>query len=206
MRLKIVIVALYGLTLLAAALLPSRLFAASEEAAPQDQRAIQLDIMGRRGLVLFGLAQKLFNAPAIFWQANDTGKTFFATYRYHSNAGSFINLVWPLMAGLLMTSIRRNQATATKLLWAIGLTFCLAGLAVTGARAAAVIALIFALIWIFRTVAHLRSGELPSISTPVAAGTIFDACVATAGSPAWRALTSIEAGANRETSCLLRGV
>ena len=53
MRLKIVIVALYGLTLLAAALLPSRLFAASEEAAAQDPRAIQLDISGRRGLVLF---------------------------------------------------------------------------------------------------------------------------------------------------------
>lgn len=53
MRLKLVVVALYAVTLLVVALAPARLLASPEEAASQNQRAIQLDISGRRGLVLF---------------------------------------------------------------------------------------------------------------------------------------------------------
>ena len=53
MRLKIVIVALYGLTLLSAAFLPSRSLARRPVPASQNQQAIALDTQGRRGLVMF---------------------------------------------------------------------------------------------------------------------------------------------------------
>lgn len=47
-------------------------------------------------LIGFGLVQRILAAPMIFWGADRDNRHFFATYFYHGNAGSFINLVLPL--------------------------------------------------------------------------------------------------------------
>jgi O-antigen ligase len=119
-------------------------------------------------LILFGLVQRLCSAPSIFWAAADTGKTFFATYRYHSNAGAFINMVWPLVTAGLLISVRRGQRFPQRLAWGIALTLCLVGLAVTGARAAGGIAIVSVLVALAWTVRQTRQGHLPALNLPVA--------------------------------------
>jgi hypothetical protein len=57
-------------------------------------------------IVLLGLLQKITQAPGIFWQDEGHAPTFFGPYRYHANAGAFINLIWPIAAAFLVRSIR----------------------------------------------------------------------------------------------------
>ena len=62
-------------------------------------------------IVVLGLAQRLLDAPSIFWDLEQNlGWTFFGLFRYHANAGSFINLVLPLIVGLAVTAFFREGA------------------------------------------------------------------------------------------------
>ena len=71
-------------------------------------------------LVALGLAQRLTGARAIFWDPYaDTGSTFFATYRYHANAGAFLNLVLPLITAQAVLASVRRYSNAVITLWSI---------------------------------------------------------------------------------------
>jgi hypothetical protein len=56
----------------------------------------------------------------IFWQAAGPGesKTFFASYYYHANAGAFLNLVLPIVAGLALWTVARRARQVPRTLWA----------------------------------------------------------------------------------------
>ena len=70
-----------------------------------------------------GLLQKATGAQMIFWQPAPPPQygvtTFFATYFYHGNAGAFLNLVWPLSAGLVIRSFTSQSRSGMRALWAI---------------------------------------------------------------------------------------
>lgn len=68
-------------------------------------------------IVSLGLVQILTGAREILWQPDvPNAGYFFATYFHHSLGGAFINLVWPLLAGLFLVHATR----AVKLKWWLG--------------------------------------------------------------------------------------
>jgi hypothetical protein len=98
-------------------------------------------------VVLLGLAQKFTGATAIFWGRGDIGQNFFATFRNHTNAGAFMNLVWPVAAGLALLAFLRNSALWKRSLWTTALVIGLAGVIGNGSRAAATLGLLLFCLW-----------------------------------------------------------
>jgi O-Antigen ligase len=91
-------------------------------------------------IMILGLLQRVTGAPAIFWQTDlDCGSTFFATYRYHANAGAFINIVLPLIAGQTLLTLRCGRSGLARALWVLALLFTLVSGFVNVSRAATVI-------------------------------------------------------------------
>src|SRR6266571_3943393 len=70
-------------------------------------------------IAFLGLLQKATGARMIFWQTAPpyASQTFFATYYYHANAGAFLNLVWPLTAGLAIRAFITRCHPAMRALW-----------------------------------------------------------------------------------------
>jgi hypothetical protein len=79
------------------------------------------------GMMILGLAQRLTDAPGIFWYPyRYTGETFFATFRYHANAGAYINLVLPFIVALAVRSFYREGAEKSRVFWTLA-SFVTAG-------------------------------------------------------------------------------
>lgn len=125
-------------------------------------------------IVLLGLAQRFSNATAIFWGSEDMGRSFFGTFRYHSNAGAFLNLVWPVIAGFTVMSFLRDSPGWKKGIWLSALVLCLAGTAIIASRAAAALAAVLAMLWgtwIFREIARGRWRGI-TVATAAVAGLV----------------------------------
>lgn len=124
--------------------------------------------MGLTGvsIVILGLAQRLSGAEGIFWGATESGETFFATWRYHSNAGSFLNLVWPVTAALLLSAIAREEPASRKWFWGAALFLELAGVFVTSSRAANLIAIALFAAWFAWLAFHGKRGALQIALNP----------------------------------------
>jgi hypothetical protein len=107
-------------------------------------------------IVLLGLAQKATGAPSIFWSNEKLGKTFFAGYRYHGNAGAFLNLVWPFAALFLLLAFRDPKAHLRRAFWSLAFLLSLSACVVNLSRASTTLAglgLLAAAVWMFP---HLR--------------------------------------------------
>src|SRR5712691_8870704 len=82
-------------------------------------------------IAFLGLLQKATGAQMIFWQPPPPEdvrvSTFFATYYYHGNAGAFLNLVWPLSAGLVIRAFTSQSQPGMRTLWTIVFIVTIAG-------------------------------------------------------------------------------
>jgi len=97
-------------------------------------------------IAFLGLLQKATGAQMIFWQPPPPPEfgvtTFFATYFYHGNAGAFLNLVWPLSAGLVIRAFTSQSQPGMRALWTIVLIVTIAGVLANTSRMAQVVALV----------------------------------------------------------------
>ena len=97
-------------------------------------------------IAFLGLLQKATGAQMIFWQPPPPPEygvtTFFATYFYHGNAGAFLNLVWPLSAGLVIRAFTRQSQPGMRALWTIVFIVTIAGVLANTSRMAQVVALV----------------------------------------------------------------
>src|SRR5207237_7138813 len=76
-------------------------------------------------IALLGLIQKGTGACMIFWQASDGSgfNTFFASFYYHANAGAFLNLVLPVVIGLVLWNVVRGAPPFSGAIWTTTLLF-----------------------------------------------------------------------------------
>ena len=122
-------------------------------------------------IATLGLLQKLTGATAIFWGSEDMGRTFFATYRYHANAGAFLNLAWPVVAGFVVLTFLHRAERWEKGLWVTALVLCLAGVLVNTSRASGALGILLVMIWFAWAGWQVAHGQLPGVSPGVAAVT-----------------------------------
>ncbi len=146
-------------------------FVASDMAARPRWRQRIWWTAGLTGLsiILLGLLQKATDAQMIFWEYRNTTSQFFATYYYHGNAGSYINLVFPLVAGLAVLFICDRNAHARRALWIATAFLFMAAAAVNFSRSGQVITFLLLIVWLFVAANELRTpGLLPGRALTVA--------------------------------------
>ena len=101
-------------------------------------------------IAFLGLLQKATGAQMIFWQPPPPPEfgvtTFFATYFYHGNAGAFLNLVWPLSAGLVIRAFTSQSQPGMRALGTIIFIVTIAGVVANTSRMAQVVALLLLLV------------------------------------------------------------
>jgi O-Antigen ligase len=99
-------------------------------------------------IAFLGLLQKATGARMIFWQTAPPwgATTFFASFYYHGNAGAFLNLVWPLTAGLAIRAFTARRPPATRAMWLIVFVLTIAGVLANTSRIAQLIALVLLIV------------------------------------------------------------
>ena len=91
-------------------------------------------------IVILGLAQRITDAPSIFWDVeHNIGWTFFGVFRYHANAGAFINLVLPLISSLALSAFLRKGNEKQSAFWILAALITASSGFVNVSRAANVI-------------------------------------------------------------------
>jgi hypothetical protein len=100
-------------------------------------------------IAFLGLLQKATGAQMIFWQPPPPEEvrvtTFFATYYYHGNAGAFLNLVWPLNAGLVIRAFSKRSHPGLRAMWISLLILTIAGVLANTSRMAQLIGVVLLL-------------------------------------------------------------
>ena len=99
-----------------------------------------------------GIVLKLSGEPLMhyFWKPSDMDWNDFALYRYHGNAGAFLNLVWPLILVFTRRAYTPTVSYIKKLVWTLCTLACAAALFLNASKAALVIGLLI-LPWPFLT-------------------------------------------------------
>jgi len=84
------------------------------------------------------------------WKPEEIYWNDFAFFRYHGNAGAFLNLVWPLILVFTRRAYRPTGTWAEKIIWTLSALACGSALFLNAAKAAMVIGLLV-LPWPFYT-------------------------------------------------------
>jgi O-antigen ligase len=129
-------------------------------------------------IVLCGLVMKIAGYHITSYKdESDIGWNSFALYFYHANAGAYINLVIPLVAGLAALAFLQPHAADRRALWMPGTILCIAGAVATLSKGAMVISLLllfFLVPWFIR---RAREKNILHLSPAVRLLTILGAVV-----------------------------
>jgi hypothetical protein len=84
------------------------------------------------------------------WKPSDIDWNDFAFYRYHGNAGAFLNLAWPLILVFTRRSYSPTVSFAKKIVWTVAALACGSALFLNASKASLAIGLLI-LPWPFST-------------------------------------------------------
>jgi O-Antigen ligase len=100
-------------------------------------------------IAALGLIQKATNAEMIFWQHAEPweAKSFFATYYYHANAGAFLDLVLPVVAGLALWAWAQPGRAFSRPLWITTLLIVTVAVVSNTSRMAQAVALLIVIVF-----------------------------------------------------------
>jgi O-antigen ligase len=101
---------------------------------------------------VIGIILKLAGDPFMrcFWKPGEMDWNNFAFYRYHGNAGAFLNLAWPLILVFTRRAYTPTISYAKKIMWTLASVACGSALFLNASKAALVIGLLI-LPWPFLT-------------------------------------------------------
>jgi hypothetical protein len=92
----------------------------------------------------FGIYQKVSPDRWDIWPAAQPPQNAFATFWYHGNAASFLNLVWPLLVGLAVRSFHKGHGQLLRALWLISMALVVVGLLLNVSKAGQAMAVLIA--------------------------------------------------------------
>ncbi len=119
-------------------------------------------------IALLGVLQRMTSAQAILWSGDRIPGHFFATFRNFDNAAAFLNVVWPLLAGLLLLEFGKPARIWQKVGWGFGTALCICGVLVSGSRTAALLAALMLIAWLAWAGMLVAKGELESLQPATA--------------------------------------
>jgi O-antigen ligase len=101
---------------------------------------------------VIGIVLKLTGEPLMryVWKPADIDWNDFAFYRYHGNAGAFLNLVWPLILVFTRRAYTPTVLYPKRIMWTLCTLACAGALSLNASKAALVIGLLI-LPWPFLT-------------------------------------------------------
>jgi O-antigen ligase len=120
---------------------------------PGIRRFLLLAATGSGVLIcVIGVTLKLVGDPLMrfIWKPSEIYWNDFALFRYHGNAGSFLNLVWPLILVFTRRAYAPTGGLLKKAAWTLASATCAAALFLNASKAALVIGLLI-LPWPFMT-------------------------------------------------------
>ena len=137
-------------------------------------------------IAAFGILQKIGGDPilALLWEPEKRDvRNNFAGFRYRANAGAFLNLVLPLLAGLAFVSFQKRDRPWAKAGW---LTVCFvvaAGIQLNPSRASWCIAIGLGLLLAGKVLHHYlrRDGDAPPAKVVLTYASILSVLLLTVG-------------------------
>ena len=129
------------------ALLLALLFSSYLAARPRWRRILLASLaQSAIAIAVLGIAQKITGQTLMPWEPERFSAVNFAMYRYHANAGAFLNLAWPLCAAFAIEGFRRKDAFVARALWLPGTIVILVGVGVNLSKGGHLVAVILLLV------------------------------------------------------------